>query len=91
MKTVVIGLLIPFLGTALGSELTGYKVDIKNETQAKDTPGFRYEDYLDDEEEEYYYEDGEYAEGEYAEGEYAEGVEAGEDVTAPETAADGEA
>ncbi len=74
----------------LAAKLTGYKVDIKNETQAKDTPGFRYEDYLDDEEEEYYYEDGEYAEGEYAEGEYAEGVEAGEDVTASETAADGE-
>ena len=33
----------------LAARLTGYKIDIKNETQAKDTPGFRYEDYMDDE------------------------------------------
>ena len=52
----------------LAARLTGYKIDIKNETQAKDTPGFRYEDYLDDED----YEEG--YEGEY-EGEYAEGYE----------------
>ena len=31
-------------------KLTGYKIDIKSETQAKDAPGFRYEDYLDDDE-----------------------------------------
>ena len=37
----------------LAARLTGYKIDIKNETQAKDTPGFRYEDYLDTDEEEY--------------------------------------
>ncbi len=41
----------------LAARLTGYKIDIKSETQAKDAPGFRYEDYLDDgyddEEEEY--------------------------------------
>lgn len=30
----------------LAARLTGYKIDIKNETQAKDTPGFRYEDYM---------------------------------------------
>ena len=61
----------------LAAKLTGYKIDIKSETQAKDAVGFRYEDYLDDSEEYYeedgqYYEDGEYVEGEYAEGEYPE-------------------
>ena len=29
----------------LAARLTGYKIDIKSETQAKDAPGFRYEDY----------------------------------------------
>ena len=38
----------------LAARLTGYKIDIKSETQAKDTPGFRYEDYMDE-----YEEDGE--------------------------------
>ena len=52
----------------LAAKLTGFKIDIKSETQAKDTPGFRLEDYYDEED----YEEGEYAEGEYAEGEYAE-------------------
>lgn len=43
----------------LAAKLTGYKIDIKSETQAKDAPGFRYEDYLDyEEEDEYYDEDG---------------------------------
>lgn len=37
----------------LAARLTGYKIDIKSETQAKDAPGFRYEDYIDDEYEEY--------------------------------------
>ena len=32
----------------LAAKLTGYKIDIKSETQAKDAPGFRYEDYVDD-------------------------------------------
>ena len=32
----------------LAARLTGYKIDIKNETQAKDAPGFSYEDYLED-------------------------------------------
>jgi N utilization substance protein A len=41
----------------LAAKLTGYKIDIKSETQAKDTPGFRMEDYMDDEE---YNEDEEY-------------------------------
>lgn len=47
----------------LAARLTGYKIDIKSETQAKDAPGFRYEDYLDDYDE---YEEGEYEE-EFAE------------------------
>ena len=32
----------------LAARLTGYKIDIKSETQAKDAVGFRYEDYLED-------------------------------------------
>lgn len=59
----------------LAARLTGYKIDIKSETQAKDAPGFRYEDYMDedyDEEEDYTEEydgdgDGEFA-GEYEDG-----------------------
>ena len=35
----------------LAARLTGYKIDIKSETQAKDAPGFRYEDYIDFDEE----------------------------------------
>ena len=46
----------------LAARLTGYKIDIKSETQAKDAYGFRLEDYLDDEE---YDEYDEYEEGEY--------------------------
>ncbi len=42
----------------LAARLTGYKIDIKSETQAKDTPGFRYEDYMDEYEEDYEEEDG---------------------------------
>ena len=60
----------------LAARLTGYKIDIKSETQAKDAPGFRYEDYMD----EYDEYDGEYdAEGyeedfgEPEEAEYASG------------------
>lgn len=49
----------------LAAKLTGYKIDIKSETQAKDAYGFRYEDYMDDEEEYEEYE--EYEEGEYEE------------------------
>ncbi|MCR4750011.1 MAG: transcription termination factor NusA [Lachnospiraceae bacterium] len=59
----------------LAARLTGYKIDIKSETQAKDAPGFRYEDYMDDEDE-YEYEDGEYVDGDNAEyQEYAEAEE----------------
>ena len=32
----------------LAARLTGYKIDIKSGTQAKDARGFRYEDYVDD-------------------------------------------
>ncbi len=48
----------------LAARLTGYKIDIKSETQAKDAPGFRYEDYADewDDEEEYEYEEDGYYE-----------------------------
>ena len=54
----------------LAARLTGYKIDIKSETQAKDAPGFRYEDYVyDDEDYEEY--DEEYAEEGYEE-EYSE-------------------
>ena len=63
----------------LAARLTGYKIDIKSETQAKDAVGFRMEDYLDDEdeyEEEY---EGEYEEGEYEEGEYEENGEPSEE------------
>ncbi len=35
----------------LAARLTGYKIDIKSETQAKDAVGFRYEDYEDEFEE----------------------------------------
>lgn len=59
----------------LAARLTGYKIDIKSETQAKDAPGFRYEDYMDDEEY-----DEEEAYDERAEEEYIESLD--------ETAAD---
>ncbi len=48
----------------LAARLTGYKIDIKSETQAKDAPGFRMEDYLDDGDEEEYYDEDEAAEDE---------------------------
>lgn len=70
----------------LAARLTGYKIDIKSETQAKDAHGFRMEDYLDEDYDEGYegeYEEGEYIqEGEYAEGAYEEGVEYMEEVPA---------
>ena len=69
----------------LAARLTGYKIDIKNETQARDAVGFRYEDYLDDEEDEYYEED-------YEDGFEEEATDASSDEaddmtgeTAPET------
>ena len=68
----------------LAAKLTGFKIDIKSETQAKDTPGFRLEDYYDEEE----YEEGEYYEGEYEEGEYEEGEYAEEEYVEDEPAAE---
>ena len=72
----------------LAARLTGYKIDIKSETQAKDAFGFRYEDYVYDEDEEDY-EDEEYEEG-YEDGEYeeepAEGYEDTEEDPAAEDA-----
>ncbi len=41
----------------LAARLTGFKIDIKSETQAKDAPGFRMEDYYDEEEYEEDYEE----------------------------------
>ncbi len=46
----------------LAARLTNYKIDIKSESQAKDAYGFRIEDYLDEEDEEEYYEEPEYTE-----------------------------
>ncbi|RKM55525.1 transcription termination/antitermination protein NusA [Butyrivibrio sp. X503] len=63
----------------LAARLTGYKIDIKSETQAKDAPGFRMEDYLDDED----YDDEDY-EGEYEEEEIDVIDEASEDADVEE-------
>lgn len=50
----------------LAAKLTNYKIDIKSETQAKDAYGFRIEDYMGDDMEEYDEEYGSYEEeGEY--------------------------
>ncbi len=55
----------------LAARLTGYKIDIKSETQAKDSPGFRYEDYMGDYEDNEFAEDGEdYGEDFYEDGAY---------------------
>lgn len=71
----------------LAAKLTGYKIDIKSETQAKDAPGFRYEDYMDD------YDDYEEYDGEeaYEEGyeEEAEGADAFSYGESPETYIEG--
>ncbi len=73
----------------LAAKLTGWKIDIKNETQAIDQnlipetvdeeyydSDYEYEEYEEYDDAEYAeeeYDDSEYAEGEYAEGEYTEG------------------
>jgi N utilization substance protein A len=54
----------------LAAKLTGYKIDIKSESQAVDAVGFRVEDYLDDGYDEEGYEG--YEEGGYSEEGYAE-------------------
>ena len=62
----------------LAARLTGFKIDIKSETQAKDAPGFRMEDYYDEEEYGEEYEEGAYEEGteEYIDEEVAADTEA---------------
>ena len=55
----------------LAARLTGYKIDIKSETQAKDAPGFRYEDYeYDDYDDEELYDGESYDEEEYTDEDY---------------------
>ena len=58
----------------LAARLTGFKIDIKSETQARESGDFL--DYENEYEDDDYYEDEEYTEGqyadEYADGEYAE-------------------
>lgn len=57
----------------LAARLTGYKIDIKSETQAKDAYGFRFEDYLDEDSEYEEYDDFEaYEEDAYEEEAYEE-------------------
>ena len=84
----------------LAARLTGFKIDIESETEAREKGDLlEYEsDYYDDEyygdygEGEYVegeYAEGEYAEGEYAEGEYAEGEYAEEGYAGEEYAEDG--
>ena len=63
----------------LAARLTGYKIDIKSETQAKDAVGFRYEDYVDDYDED----EDEYEEDSYDEEAYEE--EPNEEVAEEET------
>lgn len=67
----------------LAARLTGYKIDIKSETQAKDAEGFRYEDYMYDEDGDVYYEE-EYEEGEYEETESGDAEYLEEDESALE-------
>ncbi len=68
----------------LAARLTGYKIDIKSETQAKDAPGFRYEDYVSeydedyDEDEEEVYDDG-YEDSGYADEDSGYAEESSED------------
>ncbi len=74
----------------LAARLTGYKIDIKSETQAADSPGFRYEDYVDEDyDEEYEGYDEEGYDGDY-DGDYAEDGYYGEDGSESENDAAGE-
>ncbi len=58
----------------LAARLTGYKIDIKSESQAREAYGYEYDDYddYDEYDEEYDDYDEEYSDDEYADGEYAE-------------------
>ena len=71
----------------LAARLTGYKIDIKSETQAKDTPGFRYEDYMDEYEDDYEEDEGLDFEDSYEETEEGlaeQGQEPEEDISIKE-------
>ena len=73
----------------LAARLTGYKIDIKSEDQAKDAPGFRMEDYLTDEYDDEEYEEGYEGEGEYAEeGAYPEALSYAEGEAVPQESAE---
>ena len=54
----------------LAARLTGFKIDIKSETQAREAGDFM--DYENDYEDEDYYDDEEYIDEEYDDGEYAQ-------------------
>ena len=54
----------------LAARLTGFKIDIKSETQARESGDFL--DYENDYEDDEYYEDGEYSENDYSEEGYTE-------------------
>ncbi len=54
----------------LAARLTGFKIDIKSETQARESGDFL--DYENDYEDDEYYEDGEYSENEYSDDDYSE-------------------
>ena len=66
----------------LAARLTGFKIDIKSETQARESGDFL--DYENDYEDDEYYEEGEYAEEEYTGEDYAEEEYAGEEYTTEE-------
>ena len=72
----------------LAARLTGFKIDIKSETQAREAGDFL--DYENDYEDEEYYEDDDYADEEYADEEYAD-EEYTDDAYADEEYADEEA
>jgi N utilization substance protein A len=74
----------------LAARLTGFKIDIKSETQAREAGDFL--DYENDyEDEEYYDEDEEYTDEEYADEEYSDDeAPAGESSDVEESATDGE-
>lgn len=63
----------------LAARLTGFKIDIKSETQARESGDFL--DYENDYEDDEYYEEEEYADGEYAEENYTEENYAEENVS----------
>ena len=65
----------------LAARLTGFKIDIKSETQAREAGDFLdYEDeYYDEDDDEYYDEDGEYTDEEYSDEEYEDSEESSEE------------